>query len=193
MEWTIENDRRKSFRIEEHACVDFHLIPPALVAESIDMLSAYFALDTRFLLGSQLRRLDFELEELIGHSPDLSPAMIEMLNLLNRKINLVASQNTSAEKPVYRPITLSEGGLSFYYPEEVTAGSLLILQIQFEDDQLGLVLKAKSCYSQLVKDGNYRVGCEFIELDENQQQLLSRHILEHQARSRRQARDQDFI
>lgn len=190
--WTGEHDRRKTFRINEQAKIEFRLIK-ALSAEPEVSDEHLFPDSQRFNLNSQIRLMDFELESMINRNPDIDQPLLDVLNLLNRKLNLIAGLTYPATTdPSWQLITLSEEGCSFQHSEAIKPDQRLAIRITLESDGLGLEAQASCRYSNAEPNGRFRIGVQFQNLNESQQQLLGRHILEYQARQRRLAKETEL-
>lgn len=180
-ESTTTTERRLTFRITESAWVEHVIIEPSKDVR-IDQL---FNDADSFRLTTEIQVLDLEFESLFNGRNDLDPTTSDLIKLLNRKINaasaLIAANNNTHQQQF---ITLSVEGLSFLNTVALAENEHIAIRLRLLSDHLGIVLKAKVVYS-LQLDKQYRIGCQFIEVDDATQQLLNRHILGFQAQQKR--------
>lgn len=187
-EWTLDNDRRKTFRIDETGSVEVIDVTDRGGAGKSPI--SYFASSPTFTLAAQLQLIEDDLQSLISRADHKDTFSLELAAVLNRKLNLLATVIHQQEtQGAINHLSLSEGGLSFIHDQPIAPKQLLALKVRLESDHLGFYAFAQVVYSLAIKQHHYRIGCEFLQLDETTQQLLNRHILEFQARQRRQERE----
>lgn len=185
--WTEENDRRLVYRIQDRARVEYR----PLHGESPDALEQLFPPSPLLNLQNDLMLLDEEGEHLLRRIADLDRATAAYLRLLNRKIERIAQNFHSAAAPGDNStITLSEEGLSFELPEPLPPGHLYALRLTLQPTGTVILARGRVRYHHPLADGAVRVGLHFVDLDDQYRHLIARHLIEHQARMRRQQRQE---
>lgn len=185
---TADQDRRLSFRIEDQALIE--LVPLAADAAAA-ALDRVFNPSAQFQLLADLQRLDTELQHQLFKLAETNTVLAGALQLLNRKLERLALQvgAEDAAQPL-QPITISEGGVSLQIQQPLAAGSRCAMRIRLLPGGYAIQSLARVSYCLESTEANHRVGLCFVDLDEAGRDLIARHILEHQALSRRQQRQQ---
>ncbi len=192
MSHTADNDHRQSFRIKDQALVE--LVPLAEDAATAS-LDSVFSPCAPFKLLADLQHLDTELQHQLFKLAETNTPLAGALQLLNRKLERLALQ-VGAEDPAQalQPITISEGGLSLESLQPLAAGSLCAMRIRLLPGGYAIQTLARVNYCLVSKKGTertdpiYLIGLYFVALDKTGRDLIARHILEHQALSRRMQR-----
>lgn len=185
-------ERRQFYRIDHPVVIEYQR-----VAESQVKLSPrpdQFAVSPYFLLQSQLRDIEAEASHYLHRLGEDQPAVEACFNMLNRKIELIAStlaaDSFKLEQGRSQFINLSEGGLNFTCPDALEPDQLLALKLVFTETHLGMLLYARIKRCQALPDAaEYEIGAEFLDMPESCRTQLARLILEAQARERQQALD----
>ncbi|MEH6628575.1 MAG: PilZ domain-containing protein [Motiliproteus sp.] len=179
-DWDFDNDRRRHFRIQEQATIDYRLVtsPQGLAEEQ-------FPSAADFNLLNELRTLDEEAETHLRRINEEDKSIAAYLRMLNRKVERIAQTLVQPEDSKgLTDITLSEGGISFLSTESLSMPATIAMRLQLLPEGSGLFCYAHIIYSQQLND-RYRIGCEFIDIDDRHRHLIARHLMESQARSRR--------
>ncbi|MCW8885122.1 MAG: PilZ domain-containing protein [Motiliproteus sp.] len=188
-QWDINNDRRRNFRIEEKASVGFRI-----VADCSQPLDTLFPPSSQFSLLTDLRQLDEEAESSLRRVSEEDKSIATYLRMLNRKIDRIAHTLANPDNERHlNAITLSEGGLSLLSKKPLQAGTLLAIRLQLLPEGSGILCFARTVYSLEMGQERHRIGVEFIDLDDRNRHTIARHLMETQARLRRQSRDQDTL
>jgi hypothetical protein len=178
MPYDSAQENRQSFRIVDHAWVEIIPVSDTTAAP----LDSYFPRSSQFDLLTDLQQLDHELQHQLFKLTETNSILATALQLLNQKIGRLASQiTTDPALPTPQPLTLSEGGVSLSTEQPFIDGSHCALRIRLQPSGYALQSFAQVRY-QLEQDANhFRMGLEFINLDETARDLIARHILEYQA------------
>ena len=192
MSYQDADDRREYYRIEDMIALDFSLLsgPEALASDVLHDASPLFN------LLSDLHLMDFESQHLLRHISERDRTLANYLKVMNKRIDLLGqalAQSLVRDIGLPRQVTLSEGGLGFIHPKEVSVDSHLALKMVLMPQALGLLVRAKVVHCQARPDGQFEIGTEFEALTDAQRQLLARHILQKQAQQRRLAREQQRL
>ncbi|MBM7060977.1 PilZ domain-containing protein [Pseudomonas sp. UL073] len=184
-----EDDRREYYRIDDTIALEFTQLSGAEATASDELHDG----SPLFNLLSELHVLDYESQHLLRHISERDRTLASYLKVLNKRTDLLGqalAQSLLREVGSPRPVTMSEGGLSFDHPQAIAVGSHLALKMVLMPQALGLLLRAVVIHCQALDDGGYNIGTAFEALSDAQRQLLARHILQKQALQRRQARQQ---
>lgn len=178
------NERRQHFRIEDHVYFNFRPIEPGQVYSDKAI--------TNYLLGNRghdylettnyFQSVDYELSELSKVLIDKDPKLMYYLSLLNAKIDYLARQLTLGGELQLRKVNLSLGGMSFKTKERIKEKTMLKIMLYTKPKMLPILLNASVIYSQFHDERQYRTAVQFEGLSEEQEQLLSQHIMLAQAK-----------
>lgn len=147
------------------------------------------------LLMSQLRSLDGDYHQMIHQLADSHYALHAVLTALDRKLDLLAkyitNQGTDDSTLVRETVELSERGISYHSMSPVEIGSYLHLTMVLFPSaaSLATIAEVRSCYQVEDQPAVYRIGAEFVVLQESDRKQLSKHLLRKQALQRRDGVD----
>ena len=185
-DWTIDNDRRRTFRIEEKASVSFRILDK----NGNQTLEQLFPTSPEFSLLNDLRSIDEESESLLRQVSETDKATAAYLRLLNRKIDRLAQALASPDSTNNTmPITLSEEGLSLVTETPLEPGLLIAVKLQLLPEGVGIIVKVKVIYCLKGGQQSYRLGGKFVDLKQQDRSLIARHLIESQARERRRLKE----
>lgn len=173
------HERRQHFRIEDQIYFDYKLV------DSNSFCSD--KLITEELLGQSGRRylettqyfqtLDYELAELTQNLAMKEPALAHYLNLINAKIEYLARHLLIGEKIHLKKVNISLGGMAFKTKERVKEKTHVKIIIYTKPKMIPIIVNAVVVYSQYHNENQYHTAVQFEELDKEQEQLLSQHII----------------
>lgn len=187
-----QKERRQAFRLDDQALVDIRLLDQQPSTEPLDQLLPH---SDGFQLLSELQQVDQQLQHQLFKLADTSPTLATALRLINNKIETLAlyasnSHSDSSGDSEPQPITLSTTGLSLSAPDLVEPGTYCALRLRLLPGSYAVQMLAKVVYCQQHPEGDYRIGLVFIDPNEAEQDLIAGHILQQQALSRRNERQQ---
>lgn len=179
------DDKRDYFRIQDTLLLDYRLISGPEADDG-------FA-DNSPLLGllSELQTLEYDSQPLLRQITEADRALANYLKVINKRIDLIAralSLQIADEAGPPTDVTLSEGGLSFFNAEPLAVGDWVSLRLVLQPTALGLIIPARVIRSEAHSDGRHRIALGFDELNDQQRQILARHILQKQAQDIRAAK-----
>jgi c-di-GMP-binding flagellar brake protein YcgR len=182
-------DRREYYRIEDTIALEITPLSPPEAASGEVLQDA----SPLFNLLTELHLSEFESQHLLRQISERDRTLSSYLKTLNKRVDLlsqIVAQTVLGEIGELQPVTLSEGGIEFQYPQPCPAGSHLSVKLVLMPQALGLLLRARvvNCQAQ---DDHYTIDTEFESITDAQRQLLARYILQKQAQARRLAREQD--
>lgn len=182
----IPDDKRDFFRIQDTLLLDYRRIPGP------DADGGFGERTPLLGLLSDLHRLDYESQHLLRQIAERDRALANYLKVINKRIDLIGkavSLQLGEESGSPTEVTLSEGGMAFNTSEAIEAGIWLSLRLVLQPTPLGLVVNA--CVSRcepLSDSSGWNIAVSFHALDDQQRQLLARHILQKQAQDIRAAK-----
>ncbi|UTA49407.1 PilZ domain-containing protein [Simiduia sp. 21SJ11W-1] len=169
-------DQREAFRIQErvalHAVVTNNTEKPA---------AAHFPEFEQLHTLTEFTRLGLELQALIG---SLESSVAHALRLQDKRLDLLANalaaEHTTSKQ---QTVSISTNGLAFEQADALPLNTCLALAITFVASHFTLFNYAKVVRCD-AKGTGWLIGCEFLEQADSDQQLLGRHIISAQRRSR---------
>ncbi|NHN35947.1 PilZ domain-containing protein [Pseudomaricurvus alcaniphilus] len=187
-------ERRSFFRIPSEIVLDFHPVD-SYTLENTRAEDEFPEEQKALSLFSELRRLDKEASPHLGAIGDNNRPLADYLKMLNKKLDLIAQQcvaaNYSGEDVRPTHVNLSEGGIAFNSGKALYKDSHLALRIMFLSDYSSLASFARvvRCESQQ-ESKVFKIACKFLTLNNNQQELLGRHIMQAQLEAKRRSQHQ---
>lgn len=176
-------DRRDYFRVDDFVLLDMVKVD----ANALTLPPQHhFRQNDMFNLLRALRNIDAENNHILRGIGEQDRELEYYLRGLNQKIELIASslmeqtENTAAITP--KPVSLSEGGVSFDSDEDYAVGDYLALQLTLLPERMGICVYLEICN---LSDHTPRIGANFVGLREGDRQVLARHIMQVQINQRR--------
>lgn len=184
-----EEERREYYRIEDRMALEITPLSGA-EASSEELLQDASPL---FNLLTELHLSEFESQHLLRQISERDRSVAAYLKVLNKRLDIlgqILTQTLHQEINEPQTVMLSEGGMSFEYPQAWEVGTHVAIKMYLLPQTLGLLLRGYILHCQAQENGQFAVGVEFEALNDAQRQLLARHILQKQAAERRLAREQ---
>ena len=187
-------ERRRFFRLDDEVVMEFR---PLTEAEFEQWRTQHQ------LQSSELVQLEQELGLLLHQVRASHPQLGQVLELFNRKINLlhntshlvedVAQQASISNTEARVRVNLSACGIAFYTDETLQAERYMLLNMQLKPSNANLSLAGDIVAVNEVNHerGRYQVRVNFEGLKEAEQELLIQHLFQLQSRTRRQQRAGD--
>ncbi|MFQ5757642.1 MAG: PilZ domain-containing protein [Acidiferrobacterales bacterium] len=177
-------ERRRYCRIDDGVIFRYRPLSLKDIPEDIEQLDVSPA--SRFTLTSMFAATSHKMKPLLQSIQQQSLEIAEYLQMLDRKLGLVARAflmqeiNVHEEPPAQ--VNLSAGGIGFYADTPFPAGALLELEIILLPSYTGIRAYGKVAYRRHDPGGQpglpYRVGVEFIKIRDQDRDLITRHIEE---------------
>jgi len=179
-------DRRNYFRIDDVTILYYRQIHEG---ENEEPEQSRQLIVDRLTLKAKFESLTRELSPLSKSIAEGSPRLARYLAAIDAKLNMLSevlmecAVDELHEKP--QQVNISAGGLSFITETPMAPGSLLELQIVLLASNVGIYSKARVVFCKKESDdseggGGYRVAVEFVQMDEEFRDLISRHVLKRQ-------------
>lgn len=184
------SERRSYFRIDESIALEFKVIEDRTADQQSP--ESVFGQASSLKLYSELRKMDQENAQYLFAIKEISRPLAEYLHNLNRKVDLLAQEVLTEQKPsppskTIKLVNLSEGGIAFGSSESLQHSQSIAMRMIFLPSNATLVLFAKVLRCEPVKGGEFQIGAKFYRITEQQQQLIGQQIMRAQmAEKRRQ-------
>lgn len=182
-------ERRRFFRLDDEVVMDFRAI-------SSEEFSHWK--EDQNTQKSELKELEQEIGTLLHQMRSTHPALGQLLELFNRKINLLhghaghshAELTLSATEARVK-VNLSACGMAFTTAEDLRGQSHLLFNLQLKPSNAMLALAGTivSIDSSGESGQPYLVRVNFDDLQEAEQELLIQHLFQLQSRTLRHQRD----
>ena len=179
------DDRRNYFRLQDKVALEVRPLDPARATDPMSPLADSGT--NRFRLLSELETLQAESMQILSEITRTNPKISQYLRLQERKIRLIAEAAVdSDDQPLpddEQEVSLSAGGLSFSLAKPMVAGSYLAVRMLLLPERAGLLLKSRVIECRAV-GGVYRTRVEFMHVSDSDRSVISRHLLQTEARAR---------
>ncbi|KTC99368.1 PilZ domain-containing protein [Legionella taurinensis] len=180
------HERRQHFRIDDQIYFDYKILQPggffsdkSITDELLGQNGQRYVETTQYF-----QSLDYELSELTQEIALKDPTMAHYLNLINAKIDHLAHHLLIGEKIHLRKVNISLGGMAFKAKDRIKEKTRLKIVIYTKPKMVPIILDATVVYSQFLGESMYRTAVQFETLTNEQEQLLSQHIMLAQVRCR---------
>ncbi|WP_339615470.1 PilZ domain-containing protein [uncultured Gilvimarinus sp.] len=182
------DERRDYFRLTLNAIVELKaLAAKPLVTSGADATS-HFTSSRILQTMAELKRLELDGGQLQQQIKDADRALGEYLNILTRKIDVLAQFCLSSQVTDYasaQAIELSEGGLMFHHSEPLPEHQWLALMLSFESPLMATALHAQVIRCEPDRGNGYLIAAEFLYLNAAERQQISQQIMRAQLESAR--------
>jgi hypothetical protein len=179
-------ERRQHFRVDDHLYFDYRIVVQGEFCSDLFITNQLLGESgNRYMeVTEYFHNIDYELAELTQTLGINEPALAHYLNLLNTKIDYLSRQMLMTHKVQLRKVNISLGGMAFKTTELLKEKTHLKVVIYTKPKMIPIILDAIVVYSQYQSENNYRTSITFNGLTNEQEQLLSQHILQAQVKSR---------
>ncbi|AUM14603.1 PilZ domain-containing protein [Ketobacter alkanivorans] len=181
-------EKRDYYRIEDRV----HLIKKPIEKHLIsdDPYGEQYGIPRQAVLISQLQAIENESRDLLRQVGDYNRALGSYLRYMDEKIDLIAKYVVSHDLQISQKqsINLSEGGISFYDSSPMVPESYLhLILVLFPNyATIAAIGVVKSCEQIEDQPTIYRIGAEFLVLQEPDRKQIVRHIRRLQSREIRE-------
>lgn len=179
-------EKRNFFRVNKEVLFDFHGID-AFTADNEDP-QGQFDEDLPVQLFASFRQIDKQNREIARTLVDNQRPILDYINGINRKVELLARELVSQKVPEqqsHTKINLSEGGIAFLSDKALYKGAFLAIRLMFLPNYNGVILFAQVTRCEPTKGDNHHIAAKFHRISETQQQVLAKTILDTQLASKR--------
>ena len=180
------HERRQHFRIDDHLYFDYRVVAPGDFCSDMAITNQLLGESgQRYMEAAQyFQNIDYELAELTQSIGLKEPALAHYLNLLNAKIDYLSRQMLMTGTIQMRKVNISLGGMAFKTAELIKEKTSIKIVIYTKPKMIPVIVDAIVVYSQYQNETHYRTSVMFCDLTNEQEQLISQHILQAQVKSR---------
>ncbi len=183
------DERRSFFRVDNEVSFDFKGVDTHTVEDNSP--DSLFGELPGISLFSDFRAIDAEATQILHNISEQNRQISDYLATINRKVELLAqqvmNQQHSKASSHTRQINLSEGGIAFNADKAFYKGSFIAMRLVFVPSYISVALYAKVIRCESGKNG-HQLAAKFHNITEAQRQLVSKHIMQAQLASRREAK-----
>lgn len=188
-----QKERRRYFRIEDQITLFYRQMEEGSLPDSETFQGEVM---DGFSLTATLEYLDQESGFLLRSLEKKHPDLISYLDVLNKKINMIAKAFLMKEEGVSElpasKVNLSASGISFFASQGFQKGALLELKMILPPALTGLVTYGEVVYCEEIEGESqpYRLAVDFLNIREQDRDVLIRHIVKRQMEQIRQESDE---
>ncbi|MFT6388511.1 MAG: hypothetical protein ACJAUP_001894 [Cellvibrionaceae bacterium] len=189
------SEKRQFFRIQQD--VIFNFKPVSTDAVSRGSAEKHFDHSSTLGLFSQFQQLDNDLHSTLEIIRKDNLGVADYLDMLNQKMNLLSQQMISNDAVSVNDsdsesgrLDLSQGGIAFDSPLPLGIESWIAVKLVFLPAYTGLLGYAQITRNHVQKDGSYLIGARFHQLNEEQQRLMAKQVMQAQLMVKRQEKSQ---
>lgn len=181
-------DRRRFFRIDDRIGVAYRVLSDEEMRSQVERSAS--TLDPSTLIAGY----DKTIHQLLGQLKIQQPAMGELLEAMDKKLNcvidLLQMDSRVVEKIVHemKQVNISACGLAFKVDEPLKAGRVLALDLLLQPENLHLYVHGEVIDAVELEDGRHYVRLEFRAMGVSDQEILIQHIVRRQGAQLRNAR-----
>jgi hypothetical protein len=196
MKKTIAEDKRHFFRISDSVNLSYRLVDEQQTKQNLQATSSLL---DNCSLSSALELIAEESAILHSKLEKIHSDFADYLKLLDIKIDLIAqavvalspTEDVSANET--RNANISVSGLGFESNEDLKAGQFLEIKMLLVHSTVVIVTYAKIIHCKKNPDSYsvypYFVGVDFVNMKENDRDLLSKHVAKKQLQQIRQQKE----
>lgn len=188
-----DQERREYFRIEDDAHVLLHEIPEEEYARAAEAGEPPGTEECG--LVAELNHLSSQAGIVMSRLRKTDPDVAQYLDLLDRKIDLVARMSESGRQRELQPnarINLSANGVGLQRAEPLADGAKVEVRLVFFPSYLCVHAYGEVAYCREAENADaghpYEVGVELTVMREMEREALIKHTLERQSAQLRQQR-----
>ena len=180
------HERRQHFRIEDYIYFDYRVMESGALCSDRAIVDELLGKNgQRYLEASHyFQNINYELAELTQAIAIKNPALAHYLNLLNSKIDYLSRQMLMTNTLQMRKVNIGLGGMAFKTSELIKEKTNLKIVIYTKPKMIPIIVEATVVYSKYKNENHYRTAVAFNQLTEEQEQILSQHILLGQVKIR---------
>ena len=182
---STDHDRRRFFRIDDEIILFFREVS----AEQVPDIGT-FSKDSidNYSLRSALEHIGQETRSQLSRIEQSQPEIAEYLKGIEKKIDIlgqaiVMKDSDLSDQPT-REVNLSASGIAFASEVTVETGQILKLKMVLPPYLIGVVTYGKVIHCKPNDADNdkfpYRIGVEFFDIQEEDREILIRHIMKKQ-------------
>ncbi|MGI1678120.1 MAG: PilZ domain-containing protein [Cellvibrionaceae bacterium] len=181
-------DKRSFFRIDKELILDYKPVD-AYTAEN-ETAAEQFDDPMPMHLFSKFNQLDRQAGQILKLIAKDNKAVADYFKIMNKKISLLSQEVIAMRNPtktVTTKVNLSEAGIGFIADKPIYKGSHIALRLVFLPDYSGVSFFGEVIRSEPMKGELHHIAIKFQNVNESDQQLLSKQIMQAQLIAKRRA------
>ncbi|GLS26741.1 hypothetical protein GCM10007877_24590 [Marinibactrum halimedae] len=196
----INDNRRQSYRIETKAIVDVKVLADQVLTDQVltdnESINAnphdYFLDSANIQLTQEYRELQQQALKRVKALSDDHPELGEYAMIVQKQLDVLvqACLSNSADQQQTTTVNLSPTGLAFSREKPLAMGTLLALRFTLLPEYRSICCFAKVTRCEQILAQSFEIGGQFINIDEHQQHIISRHMMQAEREQRRKKTDQ---
>lgn len=185
-----DQERRRYFRIVDQVAISYRLL-----SEEEGDTSGLGVSSPAALIVQLENQISSSLETLRSSQPQVH----EILELFNRKINLVlalddsVSESVSDQQKRAQQVNISACGIAFPSNEQLSPNDKILLDLTLFPSNVCLKMVAVVIGSELLKepigDDAYLIRADFLNISSNEQEVLVQHVIKRQTMQLKERRE----
>ncbi len=192
----MTTERRKYFRIQDFALVKYRVVQSDML--DFERRNVYLNQIKVENARAALFGLETNLQEVLEKIRRSDPPIVEALELINRKINLlervVSLEHTPSDRDEHiehepMEINLSGGGMAITAEHPLAEGANLAIDLVLLPDNDPMRIFGKVVHSRKLEGEQYTISIAFDDIREDDQDRLVQHVLRRQAKELRAVRN----
>jgi len=194
---SIEDERRRFFRIEDLVHLTFREIDDNELAYKADLLEK--GLVEQFMINSSIAAVTADMAATLRKIEVNDPDVAQYLKSLDQKIDMIGRafmvDEVNAQDNKASAVNLSASGIAFHHDKKIQEGTILEIKLMLMPSNAGILTYGKVISNEAMQGpdgGDYQVRVDFTHLREEDRDLLIRHVIRKQGdmlRERRIARE----
>ena len=185
-----QQERRRYFRITDQVAITYRLL------NDTDDAATGVNMNTPTAMIVQLEN---EITTSLEILRSVQPQVHQLLELYNRKINLVLSLDDTLSEPISdqvkrsQQVNISACGIAFPSDEQLQANQKILMDLTLFPSNLSLKLVAVVIGSNLldepIGEDCYMTRADFMDITSNEQEALVQHIIKRQTMQLKERRE----
>ena len=185
-----QQERRRYFRITDQVAISYRLIDDADNTETGVNMNSPSAL---------IVQLESEITTGLEILRSVQPQVHQLLELYNRKINLVLSLDETLSEPVSdqqkrsQQVNISACGIAFPSYEQLAPNQKILMELTLFPSNMCLKLVAVviGCESleEAIGEDCYIARADFVDITNNEQEVLVQHVIKRQTLQLKERRE----
>lgn len=194
---SIEDERRRFFRIEDLVHLTFREIDDTELAYKADLLEK--GLVEQFMINSSIAAVTADMAATLRKIEVNDPDVAQYLKSLDQKIDMIGRafmvDEVNAQDNKASAVNLSASGIAFHHDKQIQEGTTLEIKLMLMPSNAGILTYGKVISNEAMQGpegADYQVRVDFTHLREEDRDLLIRHVIRKQGdmlRERRIARE----
>jgi len=194
--WNDQQERRRYFRITDQVAIGYRVLSDSdTTVTGVDMSSP----------SALIVQLENQITASLETLRSVQPQVHQLLELFNRKINLVLSLDETLFEPVSdqekrsQKVNISACGLAFPSHEQLRPNQKILMDLTLFPSNICLKLMAIviGCDSleEPIGEDCYIIRADFVDITNSEQEVLVQHVIKRQTsqlKERREARQKDL-